>query len=232
MSNTKIRMKDLPQQSRPYEKCFAHGAEALSDAELLAVLLRTGSKEVSSLGLAYRILSECGSENNLSALCRVGPDKLSKIKGVGKVKTVQILCAIELGCRLMTASRKELLSLSKPEQIAAYFMPRLKDQKQETVWILLLDGKCRLIHEEKIYEGTVKSAMISPREIFISAIEKEAVYLFLLHNHPSGDPTPSTEDLAVTRRVRESGKLLGVELLDHIIIGDQTYVSFIEQGFM
>lgn len=232
MSNTKIRMKDLPQQSRPYEKCFAHGAESLSDAELLAVLLRTGSKEVSSLGLAYRILSECGSENNLSALCRVGPDKLSKIKGVGKVKTVQILCAIELGRRLMTASRKELLSLSKPEQIAAYFMPRLKDQKQETVWILLLDGKCRLIHEEKIYEGTVKSAMISPREIFISAIEKEAVYLFLLHNHPSGDPTPSTEDLAVTRRVRESGKLLGVELLDHIIIGDQTYVSFIEQGFM
>ena len=225
-------MKDLPQQSRPYEKCFAHGAESLSDAELLAVLLRTGSKEVSSLGLAYRILSECGSENNLSALCRVGPDKLSKIKGVGKVKTVQILCAIELGRRLMTASRKELLSLSKPEQIAAYFMPRLKDQKQETVWILLLDGKCRLIHEEKIYEGTVKSAMISPREIFISAIEKEAVYLFLLHNHPSGDPTPSTEDLAVTRRVRESGKLLGVELLDHIIIGDQTYVSFIEQGFM
>lgn len=232
MSNTKIRMKDLPQQSRPYEKCFAHGAESLSDAELLAVLLRTGSKDVSSLGLAYRILSECGSENNLSALCRVGPDKLSKIKGVGKVKTVQILCAIELGRRLMTASRKELLSLSKPEQIAAYFMPRLKDQKQETVWILLLDGKCRLIHEEKIYEGTVKSAMISPREIFISAIEKEAVYLFLLHNHPSGDPTPSTEDLAVTRRVRESGKLLGVELLDHIIIGDQTYVSFIEQGFM
>ena len=232
MSNTKIRMKDLPQQSRPYEKCFAHGAESLSDAELLAVLLRTGSKEVSSLGLAYRILSECGRENNLSALCRVGPDKLSKIKGVGKVKTVQILCAIELGRRLMTASRKELLSLSKPEQIAAYFMPRLKDQKQETVWILLLDGKCRLIHEEKIYEGTVKSAMISPREIFISAIEKEAVYLFLLHNHPSGDPTPSTEDLAVTRRVRESGKLLGVELLDHIIIGDQTYVSFIEQGFM
>jgi len=232
LSNTKIRMKDLPQQSRPYEKCFAHGAESLSDAELLAVLLRTGSKEVSSLGLAYRILSECGSENNLSALCRVGPDKLSKIKGVGKVKTVQILCAIELGRRLMTASRKELLSLSKPEQIAAYFMPRLKDQKQETVWILLLDGKCRLIHEEKIYEGTVKSAMISPREIFISAIEKEAVYLFLLHNHPSGDPTPSTEDLAVTRRVRESGKLLGVELLDHIIIGDQTYVSFIEQGFM
>ena len=232
MNTKNFRMKDLPQESRPYEKCISTGASSLSDAELLAVLLRTGSKNESSLGLAYRILSECGSENNLSALCRVGPDKLSKIKGVGKVKTVQILCAIELGCRLMTASRKENLSLSEPEQIAAYFMPRLKDQKQETVWIRLLDGKCRLIHEEKIFEGTVRASVISPREIFITALEKEAVYLFLLHNHPSGDPTPSTEDFAVTKRIRESGKLLGVELLDHIIIGDQTYISFIEHGFL
>ena len=231
MNKENLRMKDLPQTLRPYEKCLAHGAAALSDAELLAVLLRTGSREESSIALAYRILSEC-AKDNLAGLCRLGPDRLCRIHGIGKVKAVQILCAVELGRRLMTAERRERLSFTSPEQIAAYFMPRLKDAKQETVWILLLDGKCRLLHEEKIFEGTVKASIISPREIFISALEKEAVYLFLLHNHPSGDPTPSGDDFAMTKRILDSGKLLGIELLDHIIIGDQTYVSFIEKGFM
>ena len=231
MNNNNFKMKDLPQAIRPYEKCIANGAETLSDAELLAVLLRTGSREESSIALAYRILSEC-AEDNLAALCRLGPDKLCRLKGIGKVKAVQILCAIELGKRLMTAERREKLNFTAPEQIAAYFMPRLKDEKKENVWILLLDGKCRLLHEEKIYEGTVKASLISPREIFISALEKEAVYLFLLHNHPSGDPTPSNDDFSMTKRIRDSGRLLGIELLDHIIIGDQTYVSFSEKGFM
>lgn len=231
MNNNNFKMKDLPQAIRPYEKCIANGAETLSDAELLAVLLRTGSREESSIALAYRILSEC-AEDDLAALCRLGPDKLCRLKGIGKVKAVQILCAIELGKRLMTAERRENLNFTAPEQIAAYFMPRLKDEKKENVWILLLDGKCRLLHEEKIYEGTVKASLISPREIFISALEKEAVYLFLLHNHPSGDPTPSNDDFSMTKRIRDSGRLLGIELLDHIIIGDQTYVSFSEKGFM
>lgn len=231
MNKDNFRMKDLPQEIRPYEKCFEKGAAALSDAELLAVLLRTGSKEESSIGLAYRILSECAG-GDLTALCRLGADKLCRIKGIGKVKAVQLLSAIELGRRLMTAERRERLSFSSPDRIAAYFMPRLKDEKQETVWILLLDGKCRVLHEEKIFEGTVRASLISPREIFILALEKEAVYLFLLHNHPSGDPTPSNDDFSMTKRIRDSGKLLGIELLDHIIIGDQTYVSFCEKGFI
>lgn len=232
MNKSGFRMKDLPQDARPYEKCISHGASVLSDAELLAVLLRTGTKEESAISLAYRILSACSQDGNLTALCRINADRLTKIKGVGRVKAVQILCAVEFGRRIMTASRKEALSFTQPERVAEYFMPRLKDEKQETVWVMLLDGKCRLLHEEKIFEGTVKSSIISPREIFLSALEKEAVYLFLLHNHPSGDPTPSSEDFSVTKRVRDCGKLLGIELLDHIIIGDQTYISFIEQGFM
>ena len=231
MNKDNFRMKDLPQEIRPYEKCFSKGAAALSDAELLAVLLRTGSKEESSIGLAYRVLSEC-ADGDLAALCRLEADKLCRIKGIGKVKSVQLLSAIELGKRLMTAERRERLSFTAPEQIAAYFMPRLKDEKQETVWILLLDGKCRVLHEDKIYEGTVKASLISPREIFISALAKEAVYLFLIHNHPSGDPTPSQDDFSMTKRIFDSGKLVGVELLDHIIIGDQRYVSFSEQGYM
>lgn len=230
--NNNFRMKDLPLEVRPYEKCLTCGAATLSDAELLAVLLRTGSRDESSINLAYRLLSECAGENNLAALCRLGANQLCKIKGIGKVKAIQILCAIELGRRLMTAERKEKLSFLHPEEIASYFMPRMKDAKKENVWIVLLDGKCRVIHEEKIYEGTVKSSLISPREIFISALEKEAVYLFLLHNHPSGDPTPSNDDFAITQRIRESGQLLGIELLDHIIIGDQNYISFIENGYM
>lgn len=232
MNNENFRMKDLPQEVRPYEKCISHGASALSDAELLAVLLRTGSKEESSIGLAYRILSECAGEDNLAALCRLSHDRLCRIKGIGKVKAIQIQCAIELGRRLMTSERKNKISFSHPEQIASYFMPRMKDEKQENVWVLLLDGKCRVVHEEKIYEGTVKASLISPREIFILALEKEAVYLFLLHNHPSGDPAPSNDDFSMTERIRESGRLLGIELLDHIIIGDQSYISFVEKGYM
>ena len=232
MNGINFKIKDLPQEIRPYEKCFAYGAETLSDAELLAVLLRTGTKEESSINLAYRILSECAGDDNLAALCRLGPDRLCKIKGIGKVKAVQILCAVELGKRLMTATRKVKFSLTHPEEVAAYFMPRLKDAKKETVWVLLLDGKCRVLHEEKLYEGTVKSSLISPREIYILALEKEAVYLFLVHNHPSGDPTPSNDDFVMTNRIKESGRLLGIELLDHIIIGDQNYISFIEKGFM
>lgn len=232
MNHDNIRMKSLPQSVRPYEKCFRNGAASLSDAELLAVLLRTGSKDENSLSLAYRILSDCTEDGDLASLCRLSINKLCKLKGIGKVKAIQILCAVELGQRLMTSQRRNKLSLLKPEEIASYFMPRLKDKKQETVWVLLLDGKCRVIHEDKIYEGTVKSSLISPREIFILALEKEAVYLFLVHNHPSGDPTPSNDDFLVTKRIIESGKLLGVELLDHIIIGDQNYVSFIEKGYM
>lgn len=232
MNGINIKMKDLPQGMRPYEKCFTYGAASLSDAELLAVLLRTGTKEESSINLAYRILSECAGDDNLAALCRLGSDKLCKIKGIGKVKAVQILCAVELGKRLMTAARKVKLSLMHPDEVAAYFMPRLKDAKKESVWVLLLDGKCRILHEEKLFEGTVRSSLISPREIFILALEKEAVYLFLVHNHPSGDPTPSNDDFVMTNRIRESGRLLGIELLDHIIIGDQNYISFVEKGFM
>ena len=171
MNKENFKMKDLPHEIRPYEKCFSQGPGVLSDAELLAVLLRTGSKDESSIGLAYRILSECAG-GDLASLCRLGADKLCRIKGIGKVKAVQLLSAIELGRRLMTSERRERLRFAEPAQIAAYFMPRLKDKTQETVWIVLLDGKCRVLHEEKVYEGTVKASLISPREIFISALDQ------------------------------------------------------------
>jgi len=232
VNKTNFKMKDLPISARPYEKCISNGPETLSDAELLAVLLRSGTKEESSITLAYRVLSECTGEDDPIGLCRIGLDKLCRIKGIGKVKAIQILCAIELGRRLVTAERKELLAFHQPCEIAAYFMPRLKDKKQESVWILHLDGKCRILHEEKIYEGTVKAALISPREIYLSALEKEAVYIFLLHNHPSGDPTPSSDDFTMTKRIYDCGKMLGIELLDHIVIGDQQYISFVEKGYL
>lgn len=232
MNKNNLKVKDLPISARPYEKCISNGPETLSDAELLAVLLRNGTREESAITLAYRILSECAGEDNSSGLCRITLDRLCRIKGIGKIKAIQILCAAELGRRLVTAERKELLAFHQPCEIAAYFMPRLKDKKQESVWVLHLDGKCRILHEEKIYEGTVKAALISPREIYLSALEKEAVYIFLLHNHPSGDPTPSTDDFTMTKRVFDCGKLLGIELLDHIVIGDQRYISFVEKGYL
>lgn len=220
-------MKEMLAEERPYEKCERFGAGSLTDIELLAVLLRTGTKGENSLELARRLLypSSAAALKGATHLQDWTKDDLLKIHGIGKVKAIQILCLCELSKRLSQLSAREELDFSKPGTIAEYYMEDMRHRKQEHMKLLMLNSKSRFIGESEISKGTINMSVVSPRELFIEALQKNAVYIILLHNHPSGDPSPSKDDILVTRRVKEAGELIGIELLDHIIIGDNCYVS-------
>lgn len=225
------RIKELSFEERPYEKCERFGAEHLTDAELLAILLRTGTKGESSLELSKKILYQSCEKRGLISIHNWSMEQLMKIKGIGKVKAIQILCLSELAKRLAKETAEKQLDFNTPSTIAQYYMEDLRHKRQEHMKLLLLNTKSRLISEKDISVGTVNAAIISPREIFIEALQKSAVYIILLHNHPSGDPTPSIEDVQLTIQIKEAGELIGVELLDHIIIGDNCYTSLKEKGY-
>ena len=224
-------MREMPKDERPYEKCARLGADSLSDVELLAVLLRTGTQGENAVDLARRVLYHAG-ENGILGIHQFNVERLKKIKGIGQVKAIQISCISELAKRLSKASYEETVCFTEPKTIAQYYMEDLRHANQEQMKLLLLNTKSRLIGETDISKGTVNSAVISPRELFVEALQKNAVSIVLLHNHPSGDPTPSKEDVLITRRIQEAGRLIGVELLDHIVIGDNCYVSLREKGLV
>ena len=224
-------MKDIPNAERPYEKCLKQGAEALSDAELLAVLLRTGTKGENVLALAKRLLYQDGGAG-LLGIHQFSFQSLMKLKGIGKVKAVQILCLSELAKRLSKASVEPRLRFSSSQSVAEYYMEDLRHRNQEVMKLLLLNSKAELIDETNISKGTVNASLVTPRELFVEALKKEAVSMILLHNHPSGDPTPSRDDILTTKRISECGLLIGIELLDHIIIGNNCYVSFQEENLL
>ena len=217
----------MPEAERPYEKCEKMGAEALTDVELLAILLRTGTRGENALCLARRILYHAG-ETGILGIHQFSRERLLKIKGIGKVKAIQISCISELAKRLAKASRSDMLSFSQPETIARYYMEDLRHEQQE----IMLNSKARLIGEVNVSKVTVNSSLITPRELFIEALQKNAVSIVLMHNHPSGDPTPSREDMLTTKRILDAGALIGIELLDHIIIGNNCYISFREEGIL
>lgn len=231
MENKNHTIKEMYRDERPYEKCEQYGAEHLTDVELLAVLLRTGTKGENSIQLAQKILHpEFGQEGILN-IHHWSMQQLLQVKGIGKVKAIQILCLAELTKRLAKAEAARGLDFSSPDTIAQYYMEDMRHKKKEVMKLLLLNTKSRLIAENDVSTGTVNMALVSPRELFVDALQKNAVSIILLHNHPSGDPTPSREDLQITQRVRQAGDLIGVELLDHIIIGDNRYISLREIGF-
>ena len=202
-------MKDIPNAERPYEKCLKQGAEALSDAELLAVLLRTGTKGENVLALAKRLLYEDGGAG-LLGIHQFSFQSLMKLKGIGKVKAVQILCLSELAKRLSKASVEPRLRFSSSQSVAEYYMEDLRHRNQEVMKLLLLNSKAELIDETNISKGTVNASLVTPRELFVEALKKEAVSMILLHNHPSGDPTPSRDDILTTKRISECGLLIGI----------------------
>ncbi|MDO4321591.1 MAG: DNA repair protein RadC [Lachnospiraceae bacterium] len=224
-------MKSIPKEERPYEKCLAKGADSLSDAELLAVILRTGSKGESALELSRKILAQHGEGNGLLGIYHMSISDLTRVKGLGKVKAVQLKCVAELSKRIARRTFSDGVSFKDPAAVARYYMEELRHQEQEVLILAMLNSKGRLIRDMVISKGTVRSSLISPREIFIEAVRHQAVSIILLHNHPSGVPDPSGDDILLTERIREAGKLLGIELLDHIIIGDCQAVSMREQGF-
>ena len=225
-------IKEMFQDERPYEKCKKYGASSLSNAELLAVLIRTGTQGSSALDLAQKLLgSECG-EQGLLNIHSFTLEKLKEIKGIGFVKAIQILCISELAKRLARERAKEGLMMNHPSTIAEYYMEDMRHHQQEHMKLLMLNTKSKLLGETDISKGTVNASLISPREIFVQALENKAVSIILLHNHPSGDPTPSKQDVLFTERIREAGALIGIELLDHIIIGNNCYISFAEENFI
>lgn len=230
MSSSSI--KQIPAEQRPYEKCVLYGAQVLSDAELLAVIIRTGVSGISSIQLAENVLQQCSHIKGLSAIMHLTLEELMTMKGVGQVKAVQIMCIAELAKRIARTTVNNHVEWNSPEIVAAYYMEELRHKEQEELRLILLNTKNKLIQDIVLTRGTVNASLISPREIFLEALRYHAVHIILMHNHPSGDPKPSSEDISITLRVQEAGELLGIYLLDHIIIGDCTYVSMKSSGYL
>ena len=222
----------LPKEQRPYEKCQEKGAAALTSQELLAILLRTGTVQESALELAGRVLRSCPGEEGLRGLYTMSEEQLMQLPGIGRVKAMQLKCICELSRRLSRETAEPGAEFTSPKAIAGYYMEDMRHKKQEELLLVMLNGRNRRIGETVVSKGTVNGSLVSPREIFLEALRRQAVSVVLLHNHPSGDPQPSEEDLLVTKRVEEAGRLLGIALLDHIIIGDRCYSSLKEQGIV
>ena len=222
----------LPREERPYERCMLHGAGRLSDRELLAVLLRTGSKGRTVLELAGDLLHLVPERQGFTGLRRMTIEELSSVKGIGSVKAVQLKCVLELARRMAREEAGAGIYFKTPASVAEYYMEDLRHREQEVLLLLMLDQKGRLLREKYMFKGTVNASLISPREIFLEALSSRAVQIILVHNHPSGDAKPSKEDKNVTRRIKEAGELVGIRLSDHIIIGEHAYVSFREENYL
>lgn len=227
----KQTMKELPLSERPYEKTEQEGAENLSDKELLTVLIRTGTKTERADEIALKLLNAWG-EDGLQALWSMGLEELKNIPGIGRVKAIQLVCVCELARRMARGKRLFGMQVSSPEEIVSFYNVQLKYRQKECLILLVLDAKNRIISEETVSLGTMHSSIADPREIFQTALRKNGVSIILLHNHPSGDPTPSGEDIRTTERIKKAGELLGLPLKDHIIIGQNSYISLKAEGYL
>lgn len=228
---TKQTMKDLPASEQPYEKVEAEGAERLSDKELLTVLIRTGTKTERADQVAFRILDFCGADG-LQALWNLDIEELKTLPGIGRVKAIQLVCICELARRMARGKRLYGTKISSPEDVVSYYNVQLKFQQKECLVLLILDSKNRILSDELLSMGTVSASIADPREIFMAALKKNGVSVILVHNHPSGDPTPSREDILTTERIEKAGYLLGIPLNDHIIIGQNSYISLKAEGYL
>lgn len=217
----------------PYEKFLSKGAGALTEAELLAIIIRTGTSQNSPVELGQKILTlPSVKENGLNGLHSVSIKELMGIKGIGQVKAVKLKSLAELSMRMAMAQAQKKLQFLNPCSVANYYMEKLRHEKKEQVILLLLDNKSCLLEECLLSIGTVNTSLLSPREVFLSALKAEAVYIMLMHNHPSGDPTPSKQDIVITDKIKKIGAMIDIVLIDHIIIGDNKYISFKESGLL
>ncbi len=220
-------------EAMPYERFLKYGAESLTDTELLAIILRTGTKEKSALELAGDILHLQGNmQGKLIGLHQLSLAELKSIPGIGEVKAVKIKALGELAVRMATQSIREVPKFDSPDKLAEYYMERMRHYTTECVLLVMLDNKGHMLGEHIVSKGTVNASLISPREIFIKALKFDASSIILIHNHPSGDPSPSGPDRQITRQIYECGKLMNIPLIDHIIIGDNTYASLSELGLI
>ncbi len=230
MSQNYNTMKDLPTSERPYEKIEKYGVACLSDAELVAVLIKNGTRKKNSVELAREILNHHPVHKGLIGLHYLSGQELKHIDGIGRVKAAQLLCAAEISNRMTKQRIPEREPFNSPETVAGFFMEEMRTKTTESTVAAFLDNRCRLIRYEVLFVGSISSCVANPREILKKALQYDASCFILIHNHPSGDCTPSQADLSLTERVKEAGELIGIQLLDHIILGDCQYVSLRERG--
>lgn len=228
MNNEKLSVKELPLSERPYEKMEKYGASVLSDAELLAIIIKSGTKNEHSIDVAQKILRL--DKKGLAGIHQLSLKELQGISGIGRVKAIQLKSLVELSTRIAKTNALQKMQVSSPSTIANIYMEEMRYLQQEHLKIVLLDTKNNIISDHIISMGTVNASLINPREVFIHALKNAAVHMIILHNHPSGDPTPSKEDIAITKRLLEASDIIGIKLLDHIIIGDGKYISLKEKG--
>lgn len=221
------------EEMKPYEKFMAKGPEYLSEEELLAIIIRTGTRTTDALQLAKQVLAlSKGREKGLLGLQHLSVEDLCEVNGIGQVKAVKIKCLIELSRRLAMADTRERLQFTKPETVADYYKERLRGKETEEVILVMTDNKNRLICDRTLSKGTVNCSLVSPREIFLVAMEYHAVHILLIHNHPSGDASPSRQDIEITKHLAQLCSMMQLPLTDHIIVGDNCYVSFRESGLL
>lgn len=228
MANS-LKIMDLPENERPRERLFRYGAEVLSNNELLAIILRSGTVKENILGLSNRLLKLNGG---LNGLLNLNVEELLQIDGIGMAKAVQIIALGELTRRVGTYRSGDTYSISKPKDAADLVMQEMKSLNKEVLKVILLNTKNVVIRIADVSVGSLNSSIVHPREVFHSAILAHSASIIICHNHPSGDPTPSAEDINITHRLKECGKIIGIDLLDHIIIGDRIYVSLKEKGIL
>lgn len=221
------RINDMATEDRPRERLAISGPEALSNAELLAILLRTGIEGENVVRLSERILAQHGG---LVGLLKISYSDLKNVKGIGPAKAAQLKAAVELGRRIAAASPAEKPTISSPAEAANVLMYEMRALDQEVVKVLLLDTRNRLIGQVEVYRGSLNTSMIRVGELFREAIKQSAASIIVAHNHPSGDPSPSPEDVAVTRLMVEAGRLLDIPVHDHLVIGQNRFVSLKERG--
>ncbi|KUG26868.1 dna repair protein radc [hydrocarbon metagenome] len=225
-----MKVKDLPLDDRPREKLILRGAQNLSEAELLAILLRTGSKNESVIEVAQKLLIEFG---NLAVLASKSVEEIIKIKGIGKDKAAALVAAFELVRRIEFKSKwYSNKKISSPGDVAELYIPLLRDELQEKFYVVCLSSSNRIIKHELLFVGTLNASLVHPREIFKTALANDSANIILMHNHPSGQPEPSNEDISITRRIVEAGKILEIQIFDHIIIAGNSYTSFVEKRLL
>ena len=220
-------IREWPAEDRPRERLYHKGAEALADAELLAIQLGTGVPGLSAVDVAREMLARHGS---LSALAALGVAELARLHGVGRVRAVRLAAAFEITRRLRSRTGASRVILSSPDQVFARYGPLMEGLKKEVFRIALLDAQNGLLRDVIVSEGTLSASLVHPREVFKPAIVESAASVILLHNHPSGDPTPSREDLRLTRQLVDCSKLLDLRIHDHVIIGRERFASLAQRG--
>lgn len=228
--NNMTMIKELPEDERPREKLMKYGATYLSNPELLAILLVSGSSNTSAVMLANKLLSL--DQGGISYLAECVPEELSCIPGIGIAKACQISAAIELGKRIAVKPKEKRINVNSPKEVAGLFMEEMRYLKREFFKVLMLNTKNEIIMIEDASIGNLNSAIVHPREVFSNAIRKCASSVIVIHNHPSGNPQPSQQDIDLTARLVSAGELLGITVLDHLIIGDGVFMSLKEKNMM